>query len=144
MMNLMHFVEVRRVEETMSPVKEEILNEIDNKDLDEDLSKFREIVKAYSYTVEVCNENCYRVDNNLIHEQILDEFALDLAPIFPIPRPCRFFVDEMLGIIVTPSKIAWQVEQEAYDLERYMTEDRSDEDKLEFILDVLRPIDVTK
>lgn len=50
----------------------------------------------------------------------------------------------MLGIIVTPSKIAWQVEQEAYDLERYMTEDRSDEDKLEFILDVLRPIDVTK
>jgi hypothetical protein len=68
MMNLMHFVEIRRVEETMPPIKEEIFNEVDNKDLYEDLSKFWEIVKANSYTIEVRYENCNRVDNNLIHE----------------------------------------------------------------------------
>lgn len=108
-MNLMHFVEVRRVEETMPPIKEEIFNEIDNKDLHEDLAEFWEIVKANSNAFYVCYENCNRVDNKLIHEQVFDEFALCFTPIFPIPRPCRFFVDEMLGIVVTPSKIAWQV-----------------------------------
>lgn len=76
----------------MPPIKEEILNEVDNQNLYEDLAEVWEIIKANSYTVYVCYEDGNRIDNDLIHEQILYEFILCLTPTFSVPRPCRFFV----------------------------------------------------
>lgn len=63
MVDLMHLIEVSSVKHSMSPIKEEILDEVDNKDLNENLAEFWEIIEAEFYAFYVCEENSDWVDN---------------------------------------------------------------------------------
>lgn len=54
MMNFMNLVKERvRMEETMSPIKEEVFNEVNQKDLRSKLCKARKVIEPYSDTFEV-------------------------------------------------------------------------------------------
>lgn len=75
MMDLMHLIEIRSVKQAMSPIKEEVLYEVDNQDLNEHLAKVWKIVKTNSYPSYVCDENRDGIDDKLIQEQILNKLS---------------------------------------------------------------------